>query len=101
MYGAISMDLDRFTVSRSTTKLLRAFVYPKFKLNEIAAAFSWETDLWVYARWFYDKKRKLGKENLYLTENQLSGNEMWYVADITIICVTYACAKGFLDSNFH
>ena len=34
------------------------------------------------------KKRKIGKGNLYLTENRLSRNEMWY-ASITIICVTY------------
>ena len=32
------------------------------------------------ARWFYGKKRKIGKGNLYLTENPLSGNEMWCVA---------------------
>ena len=33
------------------------------------------------ARWFYDKKRKIGKGNLYLTENRLSWNEMCCASD--------------------
>ena len=33
------------------------------------------------AKWFYVKKRKIGKEYLYSTKNQLSENEMWGVAD--------------------
>ena len=50
------------------------------------------------ASWFYGKKCKIGKGNLYLTENQLSRNEMWCVADIyNYMC--NICAKGFLDSN--
>ena len=41
------------------------------------------------------KKRKLGKGNLYLTENRLSRNKMLCVA----ICVTYV--QRFLDSKFN
>ena len=41
------------------------------------------------ARWFYGKKRKLGKGNLYLTENRLSWNKMCVLQIITIICVTH------------
>ena len=33
------------------------------------------------ARWFYGNKRKIVKGNLYLTENRLSRNELWCVAD--------------------
>ena len=45
------------------------------------------------------KKRKIEKGNLYLTENQISRNEMWCVADIhNYMC--HICAKEFLDSNF-
>ena len=51
------------------------------------------------ARWFYGKKRKIGKGNLYLTENWLSRNEMWCVAD-NHNYMSHTCAKGFLDSNF-
>ena len=40
-------------------------------------AFSWETN----ARWFYSKKRKIGKGNLYLTEHRLSWNEMCCASD--------------------
>ena len=50
------------------------------------------------ARWFYGKKSKIGKGNFYLTENRLSGNEMWSAADNhNYTCHMYA--KGFLDSN--
>ena len=46
------------------------------------------------ARWFYGKKRKIGKGNLYLTENRLSWNEMWCTPDNhTYMCHT--CAKDF------
>ena len=52
------------------------------------------------ARWFYGKKRKIGKGNLYLTENRLSWNEMCCAADIhNYMCHT--CAKEFLDSNLN
>ena len=45
-------------------------------------AFSWETDLWVTLGDFTVKKnRKMGKRNLYLTENRLSKNEMWCAVD--------------------
>ena len=44
-------------------------------------AFSWETDLWVTLGDFTVKKRKIGKGNLYLTENRLSWNEMCCAAD--------------------
>ena len=59
-------------------------------------AFSWETDLWVAPGDFAVKKRKIGKGNLYLTENRLIKNEMWCAADIhNYMCHIYA--KGFLD----
>ena len=38
-------------------------------------AFSWETDLWVTLGDFAVKKHKIGKGNLYLTENPLTRNE--------------------------
>ena len=45
------------------------------------------------ARWFCSKKHKIGKGNLYLTENRLSWNVMCCAFDvlqiITIICVTH------------
>ena len=41
------------------------------------------------ARWFYGKKRKFGKGNLYLTENRLSWNEMCCALDNHKICVTH------------
>ena len=41
------------------------------------------------ARWFYGKKRKIGKGNLYLTENWLSWNECDVLQIILIICVTH------------
>ena len=50
---------------------------------------SGETDLWVTLSDFYGKKRKIGKRNLYLTENRISRNKMWCAAEIiTISCVT-------------
>ena len=33
------------------------------------------------ARWFYGKKCKIGKRNMFLTENRLSWNEMCCDAD--------------------
>ena len=53
------------------------------------------------ARWFYGFKNPANWEgNLYLTENWLSRNEMWCVADNhNYMC--HICAKGFLDSNFN
>ena len=63
-------------------------------------AFTWETDLWVTYWWFYGKKRKIGKGNLYLTENELCRNEMWCAPDIhNYMC--NICAKEFLASNFN
>ena len=45
--------------------------------------------------WFYGKKRKIGKGNLYLTENRLSWNEMCCALDNhNYMCHT--CAKEFL-----
>ena len=50
------------------------------------------------AKWFYGKKRKIGKKNLYLTENRLSRNEMGCAADDhDNMC--YICATQLLDSN--
>ena len=63
-------------------------------------AFSWETNIWVMLGDFTVKKtRKIGKGNLYLTENQFSRNEMWCASDNNNnMC--YICAKELLDSNF-
>ena len=61
--------------------------------------FSWETDLWVTLGNFTVKKLKIGKGNLFLTENLLSRNEMWCVTD-THNYMRHSCAKGFSDSNF-
>ena len=48
------------------------------------------------AGWFYGKKRKIGKGNLYLTENRLSENEMCCASDNhNYMCHT--CAKELLD----
>ena len=63
-------------------------------------AFSWETDHWVMLGDFTVKNRKIGKGNLYLTENQLSWNKMCCAAD-NHKCMCHACAKEFLDSNFN
>ena len=41
------------------------------------------------ARWFNSKKHKIGKRNLYLTENRLSRNEMWCAAYKSQLCVKY------------
>ena len=49
--------------------------------------------------WFYRKKRKIWKENLYLTENRSSRNEMWCAVG-NHNQMRYICAKGLLDSNF-
>ena len=63
-------------------------------------AFSWETDLWVTLGDFTVKKRKIGKGNLYLTENRISWNEMCCAADnYNYMC--HPCAKEFWDSNFN
>ena len=52
------------------------------------------------ARWFYGKKRKIGKGNLYLAENRLSWNEMCCASDNhKYMCHT--CAKEFLNSSFN
>ena len=47
------------------------------------------------ARWFYGKKHKIGKGNLYSTENWSGGNEIRCAEDNhNYICHT--CVKGFL-----
>ena len=52
------------------------------------------------ARWFYGKKRKIGKGNLFITENRLSWNEMCCASDnYNYVCHT--CAKEFLNSSFN
>ena len=49
---------------------------------------------------FGGKKRKIGKGNLYLTENQLRKNEMWCASDNhNDMC--HIRAKGHLDLNFN
>ena len=52
------------------------------------------------ARWFCGKKHKIGKGNLYWTENQLSWNEMCCASNNhNYMCHT--CAKEFLNSSFN
>ena len=54
---------------------------------------------WRY-RWFCGKERKIGKGNLYLTENRLSWNVMCCASDNhNYMCHT--CAKEFLYSSFN
>ena len=51
-------------------------------------------------RWFYSKKCKIGKGNLYLIENRLSWNEMCCASDNhNYMCHTFA--KEFLNSSFN
>ena len=45
-------------------------------------------------RWFYGNKRKIGKGNLYLTENRLSWNEMCRASDKHNY-MYHTCAKEF------
>ena len=52
------------------------------------------------ARWFYSKKCKIRKGNLYLTENWLSRNKMWCTAD-NHYYMCHICAKEVLDVNFN
>ena len=52
------------------------------------------------ARWFYGKKRKIGKENPFLTDNRLSINNLWCATD-NHNDTSHTCAKGVLDSNFN
>ena len=59
-----------------------------------------EKPIFEYASRFYGKKRKIGKGNLYFSENRLSRNEMRCAADIQNH-MSQICAKGFLDSNFN
>ena len=46
----------------------------------------------------YLKTKKRG--NLYLTENRLCRNEMWFAADNLQLYVSHMC-KRILDSNFY
>ena len=63
-------------------------------------AFSWEIDLWVTLGDFTVKKRKIGKGNLYLTENRLSRNEILCATDNhNYMCPV--CAIGFIDLKFN
>ena len=45
-------------------------------------------------------KTQIGKGNPYSTENRLSKNEMWCVAD-NHNASCHTCAKGLLDWNFN
>ena len=51
------------------------------------------------ARCIYGKKCKIGKGNLYLTENRFSRGEMW-CAVVNHNHMRHMYAKGFLDWNF-
>ena len=58
-------------------------------------ALSWGTDLWVTLGDFIVKNAKIGKGNLYLTENRLSSNKMCCTSDNhNYMCHT--CAKESL-----
>ena len=46
------------------------------------------------------KTAKLGRGNMYLTENRLSRNDMWCAED-NHNYVSYICADDFLDSNLN
>ena len=53
-------------------------------------------------RCFYGKKHKTGKGNLYLTENWLSGNEMWCAADNpNYMCHIYADMPTSGNTNLY
>ena len=70
------------------------------KFLHFLIAFSCEINLWVTLGEFAVKKRKIWKENLYLTEDWLGRNEIWYAEDNH----SYMChiwAEGFLDLNFY
>ena len=47
------------------------------------------------ARWFYGKKRKIGKGNLYLTENRLSWNVMCYASYNHNYMLSHMCKRIF------
>ena len=49
---------------------------------------------------FTVKKRKNGKENLYLVENRVGRNEI-LCAENNHSYMCHICAKEFLDSNFN
>ena len=59
-------------------------------------AFSWKTDLLVTLCDFTVIHTKLGKGNLYLTENWFSRNEMWCVV-VNYNHMGHIMWKGFLD----
>ena len=53
------------------------------------------------ARWFYGKKRKIGKRNLYLTENRLSWNEICCAADkIPFQMRAWSCVTSYSVAGF-
>ena len=52
------------------------------------------------AGWFCNKKRKIGKGNLYLTKNGLGRNDISYAEDYHSY-MSNICAKEFSDSNFN
>ena len=58
-------------------------------------AFSSETDLRLTLGDFTVKRRKIRKGNLYITENRLGRNEIWYAKD-NHSCMSHICAKRFL-----
>ena len=74
------------------------YLRKKRRVLALLKAFSSETDLWVTL--ILSKKRKIGKGNLYLNENELSWNKIRCTADNhNYMCHT--CAKEFLDSNYN
>ena len=88
-------NLKLFSIS--VKELFEPIVLQKKKgrwVFALSKAFSWEIRSLSNGSWFYSKKCKTGKGNLYSTENQLSWNEMCCAADNhNHICHT--CAKHF------
>ena len=66
----------------------------------VLKVFSWDAGLSSDAKWFYGNKRNILKGNLYLTENWLRRNEIWWAVDKHKYCncVTYMCKR---NSNFY
>ena len=53
------------------------------------------------ARWFYGKKRKIGKRNLYLSENRLSRNKILYAANNHNYMYHIMCKRIFAHNVIH
>ena len=85
----------------SDHSLLLNSVQARQKSWQVFALFLKHFRNWSFsnARWFYSKKCKIWKRNLYLTKNRFSRNEIW-CAVVNHNDMYDICAKGFLDSYF-